>query len=62
MGIFYRGKEMTDAREVEWRELVKELENANNENEFNRLRIRIIKFINEKVLGVKKRRTNHEVS
>jgi len=53
---------MTDAREVEWRELVKELENANNENEFNRLRIRIIKFINEKVLGVKKRRTNHEVS
>ena len=47
-------KEMPDAREVEWRELVKELENANNENEFNRLRVKIIKFINEKVLGVKK--------
>ena len=45
---------MTDAREVEWRELVKELENADNENEFNRLRVKIIDFINEKVLGVKK--------
>ena len=45
---------MTDAREVEWRELVKELENANDEEEFNRLKIRIIKFINTKVLGVKK--------
>ena len=45
---------MTDAREVEWRELVKELENANDEGEFNRLRVRIIKFINEKVLRVKK--------
>ena len=44
---------MTDAREVEWRELVKELENADNENEFNRLRVKIRKFINEKVLGVK---------
>ena len=45
---------MTDAREVEWRELVKELENADDENEFNRLRVKIRKFINEKVLGVKK--------
>ena len=44
---------MTDARKVEWRELVKELENADEEEEFNRLRVRIIKFINEKVLGVK---------
>ena len=42
---------MTDAREAEWRELVKELENAKNENEFNLLRVRIIEFINEKVLG-----------
>ena len=45
---------MTDAREVEWRDLVKELENADEEEEFNRLRVRIIDFINEKVLGVKK--------
>ena len=51
MGIFYRGKEMTDARELEWRELVKELENADDEGEFNRFRIKIIEFINEKVLG-----------
>ena len=42
---------MTDARDVEWRELVKELENAVDENEFNRLRVKIIDFINEKVLG-----------
>ena len=45
---------MTDAREVEWRELVKELENAVDVDEFNRLRVRIIDFINEKVLEVKK--------
>ena len=45
---------MTDAREVEWRELVKELENAENEGKFNRLRVKIIDFINEKVLEVKK--------
>ena len=47
-------KEMTDAREVEWRELVRQLENAVEENEFNRLRVKIRKFINEQVLGVKK--------
>ena len=45
---------MTDAQEVEWRELVKELENAVDENEFNRLRVKIIDFINEKVLEGKK--------
>ena len=45
---------MTDAREVEWRELVKELENADDEGEFNHLRRKIIDFINEKVLEVKK--------
>ena len=45
---------MTDAREVEWRELVKELENADDEGKFNRLKVKIIDFINEKVLGVKK--------
>ena len=45
---------MTDAREVEWRELVKELENADDEGKFNRLKVKIIEFINEKVLGVKK--------
>ena len=52
--ILESGKEMTDARKAEWRELVKELENADDEGEFNLLRIRIIKFINTKVLGVKK--------
>ena len=45
---------MTNEREVEWRELVKELENAEDEGEFNRLRVKIIDFINEKVLGVNK--------
>ena len=45
---------MTDAREVEWRELVKELENADDEGKFNLLRVKIRKFINEKVLGVNK--------
>ena len=45
---------MTDAREVEWRELVKQLENAKNVGEFNRLRLKIIDFINTKVLGGKK--------
>ena len=45
---------MTDAQEVEWRELVKELENAVDENDFNRLRVKIIDFINEKVLEGKK--------
>jgi len=45
---------MTDAREVEWRELVKELENADDEGEFNRLKLKIRDFINEKVLGVNK--------
>ena len=45
---------MTDAREVEWRELVKELETADDEEEFNHLRVKIIEFINTKVLGVNK--------
>ena len=48
---------MNDVLEKEWLSLVRELETAMHEEnhaELNRLRVKIRKFINEQVLGVKK--------
>jgi len=45
---------MNDVLEKEWLSLVRELETADDEGEFNHLRVKIIEFINTKVLGVKK--------